>query len=124
MTSSDGLPELPGINKADGLQRMMNKAALYEKVLRDFHARFRDEPTHIRKALTTGNFPEAERRAHSLKGLAGTIGAPALQHAAEELESTLRTGEIPSAAVFAQCESELAVVIAGIACAFGIDQRS
>jgi len=28
MTTTDGLPELPGIDKAEGLKRMMNKAAL------------------------------------------------------------------------------------------------
>lgn len=43
MTSTDGLPELPGIDKQDGLTRMMNKPLLYEKILRDFHARFMNE---------------------------------------------------------------------------------
>ena len=122
MTISDGIPDLPGIDKADGLKRMMNKPSLYEKVLRDFHARFYDEPTHIRAALESGDFSTAERRAHSTKGLAGTIGAPGLQSAAKDLENTLHAGEIPSETIFSQFESELRIVIEGIACGFGIDQ--
>lgn len=78
MTSTDGLPELPGIDKADGLKRMMNKTALYEKVLRDFHARFAGEPAAIRAAIASLDFATAERRAHSAKGLAATIGASQL----------------------------------------------
>ena len=124
MTSTDGFPDLPGIDKADGLKRVMNKAALYEKVLRDFHARFSGEATHIRAALATGDFPTAERRAHSTKGLAGTIGAQALQSAAEELESTLHAREMPSEMILARFEGELRIVIEGIASAFGIDQAS
>jgi HPt (histidine-containing phosphotransfer) domain-containing protein len=124
MTSADGLPDLPGIDKADGLKRMMNKPALYEKVLRDFHARFMNEPKHIRAALAAGDFPSAERRAHSTKGLAGTIGALDLQNAAKELEKTLHNGEMPPDRVFAQFENELRTVIAGIARGFGIAPAS
>lgn len=124
MTSADGLPDLPGIDKADGLKRMMNKPALYEKVLRDFHARFMDESKHIRAALAAGDFPNAERRAHSTKGLAGTIGALDLQDAAKELEKTLHGGKMPPETVFAQFENELQTVIAGIARGFDIDPAS
>jgi HPt (histidine-containing phosphotransfer) domain-containing protein len=101
---------------------MMNKETLYEKVLRDFHARFSDEPAHIRAALATGDFPTAERRAHSTKGLAGTIGAPGLQSAAKVLENILHDGEMPSETIFSQFESELKIVIEGIAGAFSINQ--
>jgi HPt (histidine-containing phosphotransfer) domain-containing protein len=122
MNSTDGFPDLPGINTADGLKRMMNKPALYEKVLRDFYARFNDEPTHIRTALASGDFSTAERRAHSTKGLAGTIGAAGLQSAAKALEDALHAGEMPSETIFGQFERELGIVIEGIACGFDIDQ--
>lgn len=122
MTSTSGFPDLPGIDKVEGLKRMMNKETLYEKVLRDFHARFSDEPAVIRAALATGDFSTAERRAHSTKGLAGTIGAPDLQSAAKELESTLHAGEMPSEIIFAQFEHELKIVVDGIALAFSINQ--
>jgi len=121
MSSADGLPELPGIDKADGLKRMMNKPALYEKVLRDFHARFIDEPKIIRAAIAAGDLATAERRAHSTKGLAGTIGALQLQGAAKELEILLRQGEIPPESAFNLFEGELHTVIEGIGHGFGIE---
>jgi CheY-like chemotaxis protein len=107
MSSADGLPDLPGIDKADGLRRMMNKPALYEKVLRDFHARFMTEPKVIREAMQAGDYATAERRAHSTKGLAGTIGALGLQNASKELELALRQGERPHDSLFQQFENEL-----------------
>jgi HPt (histidine-containing phosphotransfer) domain-containing protein len=119
--SADGLPDLPGIDKADGLRRMMHKPALYEKILRDFHARLIDTPQVIRATLTSGDFVTAERHAHSAKGLAGTIGAHKLQDAAKHLEDALHAGEIPSEPVFALFELELRTVIDGIASGFGIE---
>lgn len=120
MTSADGLPDLPGIDKADGLRRMLNKPALYEKILRDFHVRLVDAPQLIRATLESGDFESAERHAHSAKGLAGTIGALDLQNAAKDLEQVLRDGQTPSAAVFARFEQDLRTVIDGIAVGFDI----
>lgn len=120
MTSGDGLPDLPGIDKADGLRRMLNKPALYEKILRDFHARLIDAPQRIRATLANGDFESAERHVHSAKGLAGTIGALDLQDAAKGLEQVLRDGQTPSAAVFARFEQDLRTVIDGIAVGFDI----
>jgi signal transduction histidine kinase/CheY-like chemotaxis protein len=121
MSSADGLPDLPGIDKADGLRRMMNKPALYEKVLRDFHARFMAEPEVIRAAMQAGDYATAERRAHSTKGLAGTIGALGLQNASKELELALRQGETLPDGIFQRFESELNAVIASIAQGFRIE---
>jgi len=120
MTSVNSLPDLPGIDTADGLRRMLNKPALYERVLRDFHTRLIDSPQVIRTMLADGDFASAERQAHSAKGLAGTIGAVDLQNAAMVLEKVLHNGETPSEAVFAQFAQELTRVIDGIAVGFGI----
>lgn len=122
MTSANGLPDLPGINTADGLRRMMNKPSLYEKVLRDFHARFLDEADAIQSAISDGDFATAERRAHSTKGLAGTIGALGLQDAARELEMALKESQPKPESQFAEFELELSIVIGGIARGFNIDQ--
>ena len=122
MTPENELPDLPGIDKAEGLRRMMNKPRLYEKVLRDFHARFIDEPQIIRAAIDSGDLATAERRAHSTKGLAGTIGAPGLQDAAKALETGLREGDMALESLFTTFESELRQVIHSIASGFAIDQ--
>ena len=122
MTPEQELPELPGIDKTEGLRRMMNKPRLYEKVLRDFHARFIEEPQIIRSAIDSGDLSTAERRAHSIKGLAGTIGATGLQNAAKTLETALREDDPSRERLFAEFESELNRVIGGIARGFNLDR--
>ena len=120
MNSEDGLPDLPGIDKADGLRRVMNKTALYEKILRDFQARLINAPQIIRDSLTSGDLESAGRFVHSAKGLAGTIGALALQEAAKKLELALRNGEKPSDILLARFEEELRTVLNGITAGFGL----
>lgn len=123
MSASDALPDLPGIDKADGLRRMMNKPELYEKILRDVYARTIDVPKAIRAALDQGDFTTAERQAHTTKGLAGTIGAVDLQSAAAALEKALHGCQVPSAEIFSQFEQALRTVTEGIAVGFGIQAR-
>ena len=122
--SATPIPDLPGIDIEDGLRRMMNKTALYERVLRDFHTRFRDEAKIIRQTLESGEHTTAERRAHSSKGLAGTIGALALQDAARELEIALRNGSDDIEHRLTEFATQLEIVIAGIAQGFQIHQKS
>ncbi len=119
MPSVSELPTLPGINSALGMKYMMHKATLYEKVLRDFHARFRKQSQLIATALAAGDTEAARRYAHSTKGLAATIGATALNAAAYYLEQQLSgQGHIESA--LKHFDSELHTVIQGIASGFGI----
>ncbi|UCV11701.1 PAS domain S-box protein [Dechloromonas denitrificans] len=120
MPPAEALPELPGIDQEIGLKRMMNKPKLYEKVLRDFHGRFADEAAAIRKAIAGQDFGEAERRAHSTKGLAGSIGATRLQEAALALEQQLHLVQAPAESVFEQYEQALTEVIDGIRTGFGL----
>lgn len=113
------IPPLPGIDTADGLRRMMNKPCLYTRVLCDFHARFRDERQLIESALAAGNHEEASRRAHSLKGLAGTVGARELQAQAEAMQLRCQAGK-PAPEQWQRFADELARVLDGIATAFAL----
>ena len=47
----------------------------------------------LRDALTHGDRAGAERLAHSLKGVAGPLGASGLAEAATELVAAIRAGE-------------------------------
>ena len=49
--------------------------------------------TDIRTALSEGRAADAERGAHTLKGVAGSIGARELQREAGALEAALRRGD-------------------------------
>ena len=83
------LPALPGIDTADGLGRMMGRQDLYLRMLRKFAASNRTVAEQTRAALARGDAGSARRLAHTLKGLAGNIGAGALQEAARQLEDGL-----------------------------------
>lgn len=117
-TINDGLPPLPGIDTVEGLRRMMNKTSLYEHVLREFHQRFRNEAAQIRAALATGDVESAGRRAHSAKGLAGSVGAGELQAAAHELETGIKSGSTDLATRLERFEGALHTVIDGIAAGY------
>ena len=119
-TPEASFPTLPGIDTVDGLRRMMNKPRLYEKVLRDFHARFIDEVAAIQSALDTGDTEAAMRRAHSAKGLAGSIGAARLQSAALALEMALRGKTRYEKEVLDEFAQALKIVIDGIGSNFGL----
>jgi two-component system sensor histidine kinase/response regulator len=86
-------PELPaqiaGLDMVSGLRRVLGKKSLYLSMLRKFAAGQHDVPQHIRAALAGDDWDGAERLAHTLKGLAGNIGAGALQTQAAELEAAL-----------------------------------
>lgn len=69
-----------------------------ESLLRDM-ARFFVEDSavllnRLQRALETGDAAEATLAAHSLKGLAGNLGARDCEHAASVLEATARAGKL------------------------------
>ena len=92
-----GLPEsLEGLDIQGGLARVGGNRDLYRKLLiklRDGYAKASEE---IRELLKAAKGDEAERMAHSIKGVAGNVGAAPLQTAAAELEMAIKTGETES----------------------------
>ena len=85
-----GFPDLPGFDSVSGLHRMGGDQARYRKLLLQFRARQADAVNDIRAALYEGDLSTAQRYAHTLKGLAGNIGAVNLQQSAANLEAGLR----------------------------------
>ena len=79
-------PLLKGIDTRAGLQRALNDAELYTRLLRSFLASYGTFPDQFAQALTAHDLPMATRLAHTLRGSAGTIGATALTDAAHALE--------------------------------------
>src|SRR5262249_53192538 len=85
----DEVPAIAGLDTDDGLSRVGRNRALYLKLLRQFvehHAA--TEP--ISGAIAAGDVALAERLAHTLKGVAGNIGARQIQSAAGDLEQLIR----------------------------------
>ena len=86
------MPAISGLDTAAGLRRMMGNAAIYLSLLRKFADR--QEPTRreIAELRQTGDREAAERLAHTLKGVAGTIGADFLASRAQRVEAVIRGG--------------------------------
>ncbi len=82
--------QIEGLNTAAGLRRTLGKTDLYLNLLRKFEQGQQDVPAQIRSALDAGDMALAQRLAHTLKGVAGNIGAETLQAAAAELEHAIR----------------------------------
>jgi two-component system, sensor histidine kinase and response regulator len=86
----DDLPDIAGLDWKDGLARVAGNRKLYAKLLGQFADQQGPVVGQIGAALTQGDVTLAERLAHTLKGVAGNIGANAIQVAAGALEKLIR----------------------------------
>ncbi|MBF0138635.1 MAG: Hpt domain-containing protein [Magnetococcus sp. DMHC-1] len=80
---------LAGIDLTAGLCKANGNRHLYRKLLRLFHQNNSDIDQKILALLQTGDHPTARRLAHTIVGVAGTLGAHALQIAAKTLEQAI-----------------------------------
>jgi signal transduction histidine kinase/CheY-like chemotaxis protein len=87
------LPEIAGVNVADGLNRVAGNRRLYRDLLGQFAAKQGDAADQISTALETADVKLAERVAHTVKGVAGNLGITEVQSVAQKLEKALRDGE-------------------------------
>ena len=83
-------PPIDGLDVNAGLRRTLGKIPAYHSMLRRFVAGHASVPHQIREALATGNWQHAELLAHTLRGVAGNVGASAVQQHARDLELALR----------------------------------
>ncbi len=91
------LPDLPGIDTKSGLARVAGNTTLYVELLNRFVDGQSNTPTDIELALNTHEHVLAQRLAHTIKGVAGNIGAGELQNAAAQLETEIKAGKIEAA---------------------------
>jgi CheY-like chemotaxis protein len=88
--SSTTLPPLPGVNVSAGLGRALGNEALYRRLLLRFAEGQADTVPNIRQALLRFDRDGALAIAHTLKGVAGNIGAMRIAQAAQDLEIRIR----------------------------------
>ena len=88
-SNEDPLP-LPwiidGLDAALGLRRCLGKPELYRSLLRQFIDRQGNIGQELQKAVDRAQWVAAQRLAHTLKSVAGNLGAVRLQDQAEALE--------------------------------------
>ena len=87
------IPDFQLINTADGLMRLNYNKKLYLEVLHSFRNRFSNFENNIKSLISSGDMVTAEREAHTLKGVAGNIGADSVAKAAQALESKFKQSD-------------------------------
>jgi len=86
-------PDLPGISVGTGLAITQGNTALYRKLLIKFRENYAGFSTDF-QVVQESDDPEAVTRlAHTLKGVAGNIGATQVQQAAAALEQASLSGQ-------------------------------
>ena len=91
----DVLPsELPGLDIEAGLIVVGGKNNLYRKLLGKFARDYTQATETIKVAWDSGKLEEAEREAHTVKGVAGNIGAKSLALSAGKIETAIRKKDI------------------------------
>ncbi len=89
----DPMIHLEGIDVETGLMRIGGNRNLYYKLLLRFRDEYRSAADEIEADLGQKNLEPAIIRAHTIKGVAGNVGATDLQRAASALETILKVGE-------------------------------
>jgi two-component system sensor histidine kinase/response regulator len=102
-----GAARQSGLDVTGALRRLLGDHRLYASMLRRFADRQRAFAPQIIGMLDAGDVGDAERLAHTLKGLASNLGAGPLSREAGALESLLRE-RAPRDAVDVQCARTVA----------------
>jgi two-component system, sensor histidine kinase and response regulator len=114
-TAPEQLPDMPGVNVAACVRRLGGNIALYRALLDKFRDNQGNFVTGFRQALAEEDRETAERLAHTLRGVAGTLGAAPLQDLAGLLENSVKKGESAEVdSLLPRVDKELATFIASI----------
>ncbi|MBF0428990.1 MAG: response regulator, partial [Magnetococcales bacterium] len=108
--------QLPGLNLAMGIKRVGGNQKLYKKLLIHFHRDYQHSLATLASAMEQGKTIEAQRLIHTLKGIAGSIGAEDLYQAAMRYEMGIQEEQTSDyLAHFAALEKALTPVLQGLA---------
>lgn len=111
----NNLPDFPGIDNQTGLTMTGGKPEFFLKMLGKFANSYANAAEDITQMLTDSDFESAVIKAHSIKGVAGTLGAKQLHAIAGDLEAALKNDpQNVDAALFDAFSKELTLVTEGI----------
>ncbi|MBF0125030.1 MAG: response regulator, partial [Magnetococcales bacterium] len=110
------LDHLPGIDQQVGLRQVGNNRPLFIKLLQEFRHDYLDVATTIQTALEQGEQEQALRLVHTVKGIAGSLGAIELHHLVRDLETAIKEGQQAAyTPLLQQFEQALPPIFQGIA---------
>ena len=121
-TVADTVADLPISEHLDtetGIARVAGNVQLYKKILAKFVASQGDAIAAIKGQIAANDREAAERSAHTLKGVAGSIGATGLQEIAALLEADIRDSIADLNDLYAQTQQKLDAVVAAITSSIG-----
>jgi HPt (histidine-containing phosphotransfer) domain-containing protein len=107
-------PALPGLDMVEALRRLQGNRALLDRMLDLFLTDFADAGAQFRQMLAEGRKQEAQRLAHTLKGVAANLSLPGIREAAERLDQGLRSGADEVPLLLAKLEAPLAVLVSAL----------
>jgi len=87
------IPSLNGFDVSSGLTRVGGNRRLYRNLLADFYRDYVNAAEQISDALAAGDRELARRLAHTIKGIAGNVGAQDLYDVSAGLEAVIRQDE-------------------------------
>jgi PAS domain S-box-containing protein len=109
------IPDLPGIDTVAGLAVAQGNTNLYRKLLlkfRDSHTGFMNQ---YQAAIESGDHESAARMVHTLKGVAGNIGAKQVQQDCLALEQAKDATDEERTHLLEELSANLVTVIGGLA---------
>jgi CheY-like chemotaxis protein len=113
--------KIEGMDVDSGLQRIAGNKRLYRDLLSQFVVRQQSIGNRIKEALETGDHNQAERLAHSLKGVAGNLGINQIFVLAGTLESAIRESPAGTKGLIEELTSALDRQIRAIRAALSVD---
>ncbi len=92
--ADEELPEsLPGLDLADGLDRLLGNTDLYRRLIIDFCRERRGITQEMKEVLATGELQRLRAMAHALAGVAGNLAITGVCVTATDLEAACSRGE-------------------------------
>ena len=107
---------LNGINTRAGLNRLNGRMALYQSLLFTFSEQFANFNKELESVIINKDYTSAIEMVHTLKGVAGNIGAQEVFECSKNLNAALKTGKSKKT-ITAECKNlyqELLKVIVSI----------
>jgi two-component system, sensor histidine kinase and response regulator len=116
----DSIGPIPGLDLARALAHFDHSAALMQRTLRGFAREYGGGIAAWREHIEQQRFSELHRAAHTLQGLAGTLGAQPLRELAQALERHAMAQQgAQASATLARLEPALGELVSNIDSALG-----
>lgn len=107
----DDLRALTSLDTQEGIRRIGGKVEPYRRQLSRFREHYANAISELQQLITEKDVLNAEEYCHTLKGVAGNIGAEALYRKISEIDERLKQGLLPDTATLDEAKALLQQVM-------------